>query len=434
MDELIKYSDYKEYKAAMDNQWRENEKKAGELVEGFAVIGYLLKQARDTDILKDSGYKNVNEFAEAEYHIDKTIVSRYIGINDRFSELGNSRQLKENYRGIGYAKLILMLQMPDEINEEITPAYSKSEVQAIKDEVDEEKKRTDLEVLMEGEDKVQQSMDSNLEKAIHQLGREEPELYVRLYEGFKKGKKDVYEEMAPAEEAIYSIRIPGIGRMMMCIKGVDRDISLVNVRSNEKELYQWDWLLSAIGSIMDYEKSAEDSWESVYGAKFPKKTEVAPVQSSKGEKRPSVKKPQKVIKAKPEPEMQKPNPVKPMEEKNEEDSGREVRRETEKIPVKTEEETEKHLEVAPVQQHEEAEKTEPKTLTVDEAIYSLRNEAEEYLKKIREALDENKYFLAKVETKHLLETLGEIVEAIDRKPMPGQIGMTEITQNPNAEE
>lgn len=55
-------------------------------VEDFVMTGYLLKQGRDTDILKDSGYSNVNEFAWAEYKLEATQVSRYIRINDRFSE------------------------------------------------------------------------------------------------------------------------------------------------------------------------------------------------------------------------------------------------------------------------------------------------------------------------------------------------------------
>jgi len=438
MEELITYTDYEQYKAAMDDQWRRNEEKAGELVEGFAVIGYLLKQARDTDILKKSGYKNVNEFAEAEYKIDKTIVSRYIGINDRFSEMGNSRRLKEHYRGIGYAKLLLMLQMPDEINEEITPAYSKAEVQSIKDEVDAEKKRTEMEVLMEGENEAQRTMNGNLEKAIHQLGYENPELYVKLHEAIQNGKEAVYEMLAPAGEAIHSVRIQGVGRMMLSIKGTDKTVSLINVRSSEKESYSWEQLLDAIRSVLDKEKSPEESWSQKYGEEFPKPKEPVAPPSSPGReaKRPPAKKVSKVTKAK-TPETVQEQPQMASEEKIRAEE--ETKLETEEKEEKIQEQKE---EVAPVQHEtEEIEDKEPLgeehdevTVTEDAVaekgkIYTLREDAEAYLEKIRKAMEENQYLLAKNETKHLLETLGEIIEDIDSRPMPGQIEMGIVNQN-----
>ena len=72
--------------------------------EAFVLTGYLIKRARDTDVLKESGYKDYNEFAAAEYGLDKSQVSRYIGINDQFSEGGYSDRLQERYKNFGYTK------------------------------------------------------------------------------------------------------------------------------------------------------------------------------------------------------------------------------------------------------------------------------------------------------------------------------------------
>ena len=58
-----------------------------------------------------------------------------------------------------------MLSLPDSVNEELTPDFSKSEVQQVKDEIDEEKKTTDIEVMLEEKDSVQQSFNTNLEKS-----------------------------------------------------------------------------------------------------------------------------------------------------------------------------------------------------------------------------------------------------------------------------
>lgn len=79
MNELEEIRNYDEYKTALDKQMKET-------AEGFVRIGYLLKLARDTDILKWSAYTNVIEFDRVEYGLDKTMVSRFISINDRFSE------------------------------------------------------------------------------------------------------------------------------------------------------------------------------------------------------------------------------------------------------------------------------------------------------------------------------------------------------------
>ena len=138
----LEYGNYADFKQTMDTVVEEVE-------EGFVKIGYLLKVARDTAVLQESGYATVNEFAEKEYGLDKSAVSRFIAINDRFAEGGYAPRLQEQYRGMGRAKLSIMLMLPEWINEEISPDYSKSDIQAIRAEVAEEEKTTDLEILME---------------------------------------------------------------------------------------------------------------------------------------------------------------------------------------------------------------------------------------------------------------------------------------------
>ena len=68
-----------------------------------------------------------------------------------------------------------MLLLPEEITEELTPDYSKSDIQKIKDEVEEEKKVTDLEVMMEQQDFDTELLDNNLKRAMYQLGHDIPE-------------------------------------------------------------------------------------------------------------------------------------------------------------------------------------------------------------------------------------------------------------------
>ena len=119
--ELMEYTKtYQEYKKELDAVLTRT-------AEDFVQIGYLLKVARDTNVLAESGYATVTDFARAEYGIDKTQVSRFISINDRFSEDGYSDHLLPSYKGFGYAKLTLMLQIPDEINEALQTMVSRLE-------------------------------------------------------------------------------------------------------------------------------------------------------------------------------------------------------------------------------------------------------------------------------------------------------------------
>lgn len=297
MNELEELKNYSEYKAALDKQMKET-------AEGFVRIGYLLKLARDTDILKWSAYTNVIEFARAEYGLDKTMVSRFININDRFSENGNSPVLKTAYQGFGYAKLAIMLQLPDELNEELTPEYSKREIQTLKAEVDEEKKISDLEIYAEGTDTEK----TELEQIIYKICEENIEVYESIYDAVtheKLNADNIVDMFAPAGDMIYSVRIQGAGRKAVSFKQGE-DIAVVSLRTSEKDTYNPQEVYIAtmriVGRIIiDIEADAKTVWQQIYAKEYPeKKPLVAPVQhSSKADiKRPEKK--TKVVKAKQE--------------------------------------------------------------------------------------------------------------------------------------
>ena len=268
---------YVDFKASMDAVVERVE-------EGFVQIGYYLKIARDTHVLQESGYKSVTDFAAAEYGLDKSAVSRFIAINDRFAEDGYSDRLKDQYRGMGRAKLSVMLLLPEEITEELTPDYSKSDIQKIKDEVEKEKKVTDLEVMMEQQDFDTELLDNNLKRAMYQLGHDIPELHRKIWNvwqiwnGWQQTKRpelprEIMDILAPAGEGMHSVRVAGIGRLMITLHGADQDIALINVRSGEKEKYSWDDMMEAIGLLMEGD-TPEESWAKTYG----ENSSVAPVQ------------------------------------------------------------------------------------------------------------------------------------------------------------
>lgn len=266
---VITYTDYQKYKADLDAELQKS-------AEGFVKIGYLLKVARDTGILKDSGYANVNEFAQKEYGLDKTQVSRFMHINDKFSQDGYSEKLKAEYRGYGYAKLSIMLLLPVEVNEMLTPDLSKSEIQAVREEIAEEQKVTDIELLIEGEDAAQQALENKLDKALHQLGHDDPALYMALYDAMGDGLEAVKDIIMPAGYKMYSIRLQGVGRLMLSVSE-EKGVSLLAIRDNTKETYTWEQLMDGLRYLMLPDRTAKESWQEYYDEELPEEI-VAPVQ------------------------------------------------------------------------------------------------------------------------------------------------------------
>ena len=307
MEELTRVTTYQQYKQAMDTELRRT-------TEGFVRIGYLLKMARDTDILRESGYSSVVEFAQKEYNIDKTQVSRFIHINDRFSEGGYSDRLLEQYQDFGYAKLTIMLQLPDELNEVLTPDYSKAEIQTLKEEYDAEQKITDLEVMMEGQEPVQAAMDSTIAKALHQLFKDNPEKYVEVHKTIGGGLAAVVETLAPSGNMIYNVRLQGIGRIAISLHEDSDTVDLVNLRDGELEKVPWTEVMKTLQSMINTLQEPEFNWEQIYGEAFPvkqpEKPEVAPVQQEKPA--PAPRKESKVVKSKPAEKKPEPKPEPPM--------------------------------------------------------------------------------------------------------------------------
>lgn len=296
MNEVLYTKTFSEWQQELDTELVKS-------AESFVKIGYLLKVARDTDILANTGYANVVEFAKARYGLDKTQVSRFIHINDRFSEGGNSAELQDRYKGMGYAKLTIMLQLPDEINEEISTDFSKSEIEDIKKEIDEENKISDIEVWMEGTQEEAEKY-NEFGQVMYQLLHDMPELFTKIAQSSIE-TEELMNILAPSGEMIYSVRIPGTGRLMLSIKVNTGRITITNVRSMEKTEWNTEDLADFVVDILSRADTEDPvkAWTNIYEEEYPKKAEVAPVQQEK----PVQRKEKKVQKAKIE--KTKPQPV-----------------------------------------------------------------------------------------------------------------------------
>lgn len=259
---------YQAYKAELDME-------LNKAAEGFVKIGYLLKVARDTNVLAESGYTTVAEFAAKEYGLSKDVVSRYIAINDRFSEDGYSPILIERYRAYGSAKLQEMLTLPDSILEHISSDTTKAEIIQIKKEYVDEQTISDIEVAIEAAE--QQAHTNELEitditprncmqQLIYDYLHIAPEEYERL---FNIKKEDIYGLFVPGASRTIIGRVPGVGKLIMSIKDIGTDIVISNMRDPSfRETYTWIQCVTYI-QMLCLGADMGERWKEIYREDFP---------------------------------------------------------------------------------------------------------------------------------------------------------------------
>lgn len=98
----------------------------------FIAIGFYLKHIRDQELYREDGFETIWDFAQAEYGISKSTASRYMSMNDHFSQGGNSPVIQDKYRQFNKSQLQEMLSLNEEQLERITPADRVEDIRAMR--------------------------------------------------------------------------------------------------------------------------------------------------------------------------------------------------------------------------------------------------------------------------------------------------------------
>lgn len=304
----VEINAYKSFKAELDAELERT-------ADSFVKIGYLLRRAKDTDVLKESGYKNVTEFAAAEYGLTADIVSRYININKKYSENGYSDKLAVQYQGFGMAKLAEMLTLPKAISDALPDDLSKSEIREIKKEYEAEQNITDMEVAIEAaelevSEHEQQAAELGLKQAdtdkygvvyhiIKYWLHDNPQEFLKISKGIEQSKDEqfVKDIIAPNGTKVIITRIPGVGKLMMTCKA-DEGIEIVNMRSSETEKAEWtevdDAVIILCCAYKDEGETYKEVWQKLYDEPYPEVEEkVEKQQEQKQSLKPVEKKTEK---------------------------------------------------------------------------------------------------------------------------------------------
>ncbi len=113
-------------------QWKEEiRQKLKETAGNFVYIGYRLRQIRDSGIY--DGAADIFEFAQKEYGLGKSTVSRFIAIQEKFADPDEPLLLKKEYESIGSSKLSEMLTLPDSECEMISEHSTVKDIRSLKE-------------------------------------------------------------------------------------------------------------------------------------------------------------------------------------------------------------------------------------------------------------------------------------------------------------
>ena len=128
MDELSRWYENMTYQEAK-NILRE---KLDYMKKNFIAAGYYMKYIRDHELFREDGYESIWEFAEDNYGIKKSTASRWMSMNDKFSQGGNSPVLAEEFRDFEKSQLQEMLYLDDKQIEAVTPDMTVKEIREVR--------------------------------------------------------------------------------------------------------------------------------------------------------------------------------------------------------------------------------------------------------------------------------------------------------------
>ena len=308
--------------------WKEDiRNKLAETAQNFVYIGYRLKQIRDSGMF--GGAADVFEFAQNEYGLGKSTVSRFIAINEKYSKEGNSLELKDEYKGFSSSKLSEMLTLPDSECELITEKTTIKDIRELKN--------------FDKQDPVEASAQaagySPLELCIIDYFKDKREmlneLIINHYNVLVHEEKEAAECMNPAGCGTHSK-----GICFLFMYEYEKGIKYKLLMQQEPVSMSWNDFLSIVWKVYSdvYFEGAEDIHKAFYKTEDekPKETPVTMTSDEKESQEPQQPEPiaenENAVSEPPAEEEKTEEPVNNIVEANSEKS------ENEEAPINTEEE------------------------------------------------------------------------------------------------
>lgn len=253
--------------------WKEEiREKLRETSENFVHIGYRLKQIRDSGMF--NGEADIFGFALKEYGLSKSTTSRFIAINERFSEGGNSIFLRQEYKELGSSKLAEMLALSDSECQMITERTTVKEIRELKEFSRQQASEPEGE---EGSQDGEEKKLTPLQKCLVDYFRNKKEMLNAVMRAYREDAlKMAAELMNPSGYATHKK-----GLCFLFMYEYEKGVTAKIMTEPEPRKMSWEELLNQVSLIFgdSYEKSG---WEDVHGAYYeaPEEPETAESQDT----------------------------------------------------------------------------------------------------------------------------------------------------------
>ena len=265
-------------------QWKEDiREKLKETAGNFVHIGYRLKQIRDSGML--DGAADIFEFAQREYGLGKSTVSRFIAINEKFSEGGNSLELRKEYQNIGSSKLAEMLTLPDAECMMITEKTTVKDIRELKNFI----RQQDSVEQEEQEEEWEERTLTPLQKCLEDYFRGKKEMLNQVVKAiYEDDWKEAAERMNPSGAGTHKK-----GICFLFMYDFNTGVKAKLLTSPQPIAMSWRDVLMDVYDIYGtlFERGNEDVYTAYYGEE--KVEEKAPEEAPKKEPK---KEPEKVEK------------------------------------------------------------------------------------------------------------------------------------------
>lgn len=115
-------------------------------------LGYMLRRVLEEKLWAET-YDTYDDYLQQGLHMDYTVASRFIGINKKYSYMGKSMDIKEEYQDYSQSLLVEMLNLPPELEEKVTPDTTIREIRQMKKE-SRQKPKSDIQIQAVSEEKI----------------------------------------------------------------------------------------------------------------------------------------------------------------------------------------------------------------------------------------------------------------------------------------
>lgn len=240
--------------------WKEDiREKLRETSENFVHIGYRLKQIRDSGMY--NGEADIFGFAMKEYGLSKSTTSRFIAINERFSEGGNSLELRQEYKALGSSKLAEMLALPDTECQMITERTTVKEIRELKEF---SRQQASEQEDGEGGTGVEEKKLTPLQKCLVDYFRDKREMLNAVIRAYREDAlKMAAEVMNPSGYATHKK-----GLCYLFMYEYERGAAAKIMTAPEPRIMSWEELLGEVDCIFGglYESGGDDVHGAYYGS------------------------------------------------------------------------------------------------------------------------------------------------------------------------